>query len=86
MTDKAKVLQAIKKMQKRTTFTEEHRTRTNKIFDEWGKVPWTVMMEHIKNTMQFIQFNKKNFPNHDLHLDQWGVLLDIARDLANRED
>ena len=71
----------------RAVLTKEHQRMTRHIFDvlwptaiaEKTEEAWGCTQREIDKIVEFIVDNKRAFPNHQEHIDQWNSLKEVAK-------
>lgn len=81
----SEVQEMMDKMEFRASLTKEHQRFTRRIFDElWpaavegGEQAWECALREIDKVIEFIHENKRSFPNHREHIEQWDALKEVA--------
>lgn len=78
---------ALKRMEERTRYVDEHQVRTQAIFEEWANLSctcdgWDKLKADIKSVIYWLTGNKKQFPNYLAHIASWSLMLGIANERA----
>jgi len=85
--DEDTILRELKKMEIRGNLTRRHQDIIQNIFFKWeaGVLHdtlhiWSDVIDHIIDTIGFLIENQRNFPNFIRHVEQYTLLLKIAKE------
>lgn len=74
------------KMEVRAKYVQEHVSLQQALWTAWGMANnedtptvWIEVEEFIQRVSAFVSENSGMFPNRELHLEQYGLLLEIAK-------
>lgn len=89
--DEAKLKACMDAMDIRAGYATNHQAFMQCLYDKWQAaveydipVIWEDITRHLQGIMSYINNNPRMFPNRDLHCDQYGCLLEVAKERLAR--
>lgn len=66
-------------MDVRAEYIAEHQSRMFDMFKTWSTEDWSTVIDKLEDLIKFIQDNSRMFPNRREHIEQYEIVLEIAK-------